>query len=180
MLSTIIIGNNMETKKTTKKKIDNKVLPIPMIGKELGRYEGKTFYIAEHEQGVLFHVYNSMDLIVRKSQISTYGTLTDIVRNGKLQEQDENTKEEFITYMSAVTYLLTLPIYVFSDADFMFQMAKKCVEYHREIIQEKEEELKEPTLEDMERDGLFQNAIEGLEEIKKNVQAIKEMENDTK
>ena len=32
----------------------------------------------------------------------------------------------------------------------------------------------------MERDGLFQNAIEGIEEIKKNVQAIKEMENDTK
>lgn len=179
MLSTIIIGNNMETKKTRKKKIDNKVLPIPMLGKELGRYEGNTFYIAEHEQGVLVHVYNSMDFIVRKSQTSTYGTLTDIVRNGKLQEQDENTKEEFLTYVSAVIYLVTLPIYVFSDAEFMFQMATKCVEYLLKNVQEKEEELKEPTLEDMERDGLFQNAIEGLEEIKKNVQAIKEMENDT-
>lgn len=176
----IIIGCNMENTQKRKKKIDNKVLPIPMLGKELGRYEGKTFYIAEHEQGMLVHVYNSMDLIVRKSQTSTFYTLSDIVKNGKLQEQDDNTKEEFLTYMSAVIYLLTLPIYVFSDGEFMFKMATKCVEFLRESIQEKEEELKEPTLEDMERDGLFQNAIEGIEEIKKNVQAIKEMENDTK
>ena len=59
-------------------------------------------------------------------------------------------------------------------------MATKCVDYLLKNVQEKEEELKEPTLEDMERDGLFQNAIEGLEEIKKNAQATKEMENDTK
>ena len=34
------------------------------LGKELGRFEGETFYIAEHEFGALYHVYNSMEIKV--------------------------------------------------------------------------------------------------------------------
>ena len=75
------------------KMIDEKVLPIPMLGKELGRFEGSTFYIAEYEYGILFHVYNSMDLIVRPGQSSCYETLADYVRNKEVYEKLEGKEK---------------------------------------------------------------------------------------
>ena len=40
--------------------------PIPEMGMELERFEGDTFFLAEYEDGILYHVYNSMDLVIRR------------------------------------------------------------------------------------------------------------------
>ena len=94
-------------------KIDDKVLPIPMLGKEIDRFEGDTFYIAEHEYGALFHVYNSMDLIIRKGHTSAFESIVDLVRNKELystlSEEDMNTTasmEDEFTYGNNAAMML--------------------------------------------------------------------------
>ena len=101
------------TKKVEKVVEDVTALPIPKLGKELGRFEGETFYIAEHENGVLYHVYNSMDLIIRPNITSGYETLVDLVRNQELYNKlTGEEKESFeLTFQQYLTCYLCLHSY---------------------------------------------------------------------
>lgn len=159
----------MAKKKTTKKAEDAKVLPIPMLGKELGRFEGETFYIAEHEYGVLYHVYNSMDLIIRPNMISGYETLVDLVRNKDVYEKLEGQeKEDFELNISAITYILSSPLFVFSDGKLMYDIASLIVEYLRKAYNAAmEAPLQE---ESVEEDRQFQESVIAMEEIKKSLE----------
>lgn len=95
-------------------KIDDKVLPIPMLGKEIDRFEGDTFYIAEHEYGALFHVYNSMDLIIRKGHTSAFESIVDLVRNKELYSTlSKEDMENVRTYAHMLAIVLTMPLYMF-------------------------------------------------------------------
>lgn len=148
------------------KKIDDKVLPIPMLGKELGRFEGATFYIAEHEYGILFHVYNSMDFIVRPGQTSCYETLSDLVRNKDVYEKLEGSeKEAFYLNLSAITYILTSPMYVFSSIEFTYEIAARIINYIEKRIKDSvgNAKLQEET---PEENKTFKDAMDGLETIK--------------
>lgn len=148
------------------KMIDDKVLPIPMLGKELGRFEGATFYIAEHEYGILFHVYNSMDFIVRPGQVSCYQKLADYVRNKEVYEKLEGEeKDNFEFELALITYVLISPLYAFISVDFTYDIAK-CVTGHLEkLIEEnfKNASLQEETPEENKE---FEDAVKGLETIK--------------
>ena len=148
------------------KMIDDKVLPIPMLGKELGRFQGATFYIAEYEYAILFHVYNSMDFIVRPSQVSCYQKLADYVRNKELYEKLEGEeKDNFEFELALITYVLISPLYAFISADFTYDIAK-CVTGHLEkLIEEnfKNVSLQEETPDENKE---FEDAVKGLETIK--------------
>lgn len=147
------------------KKIDDKVLPIPMLGKELGRFEGETFYIAEHEYGALFHVYNSMDLIVRPSQTTCFELLVDYVRNKDIYESLEGQeKKDFDLNLSAITYILTSPLYAFSSFEFTYELATCIVQKLEKLM--KESEGKPLQDETPEENKDFQDAVKGLETIK--------------
>lgn len=149
------------------KMIDDKVLPIPMLGKELGRFEGATFYIAEHEYGILFHVYNSMDFIVRPGKTSCYETLSDLVRNKDVYEKLEGSeKEVFDLNLSAITYILTSPLYVFSNVEFTYEIAACIVKNLEKCIEDSVEnaKLQEET---PEENKTFKDAMDGLETIKR-------------
>lgn len=148
--------------KQEEKLIDDKVLPIPMLGRELKRVNGETFYIAEHEYGALFHVYNSMDLIIRNTQPVAVDGLLDVVRNKDLYEtfSDEDRKN-IETYLSMLGIVLTVPLFAFpatkdglfrkiydvmedylldldariSEANIQAENAKDNVEFERNSVQ---------------------------------------------
>ena len=149
--------------------IDEKVLPIPMLGKELGRFEGSTFYIAEYEYGILFHVYNSMDLIVRPGQSSCYEMLADFVRNKEVYEKLEGKeKEMFYLNLSAITYILTSPLYAFSSAEFTYELATCIVTNLEKAISKSlnDVEIQEET---PEENKAFKEAVIGMETIKDTI-----------
>lgn len=160
----------MEENKEEIKVIDDKVLPIPMLGKELGRFDGKTFYIAEHEYGVLYHVYNSMDLIIRPSQTATYSTLVDLIHSqDDVANYDKEEMERYESYVSAVAYCLGMPLLCFYDAEFMFNTAKSAIDFLYKLQKEAEDaQLQEETPKENEE---FKNAAIAVETIK---EAVKE------
>ena len=137
------------------------------LGKELGRFEGETFYIAEHEFGALYHVYNSMEIVVSMSQTSLYETLIDLVRNkdvyAKLEGEEKNN---FELSLSAMMYILNCPLYSFSSIEFTFSVAETIIKQLR-LIYEKAmgAELQEET---KEEDKLFENAAMAIETLKKD------------
>lgn len=159
----------MEEKKEEIKVIDDKVLPIPMLGKELGRFDGKTFYIAEHEYGVLYHVYNSMDMIIRPSQTSTYSTLVDLIQSqDEVAKFNEDEMEMYESYVSAIAYCLGMPLIAFIDAEFMFNTAKSAIDFLYKLQKEAEDaSLQEETPKENEE---FKNAALAIESIKEAVQ----------
>jgi hypothetical protein len=155
----------MEENKEDVKVIDDKVLPIPMLGKELGRFDGKTFYIAEHEYGVLYHVFNSMDLIIRPSQTSTCSTLVDLIHSqDEVAKFNEDEMEMYESYVSAIAYCLGMPLIAFIDAEFMFNTAKSAIDLLYKIQMEAEDApLQEETPKENEE---FKNAALAIETLK--------------
>lgn len=137
------------------------------LGKELGRFEGETFYIAEHEFGALYHVYNSMEIVVSMSQTSLYETLIDLVRNKDVYEKLEGEeKNNFELSLSAMIYILNCPLYSFSSIEFTFSVAETIIKQLR-LIYEKamSAELQEET---KEEDKLFENAAKAIDMLKKD------------
>ena len=137
------------------------------LGKELGRFEGETFYIAEHEFGALYHVYNSMEIAVSMSQTSLYETLIDLVRNKNVYEKLEGEeKNNFELSMSAMIYILNCPLYSFSSIEFTFSVAETIIKQLR-LIYEKamSADLQEET---KEEDKLFENAAKAIDMLKKD------------
>lgn len=137
------------------------------LGKELGRFEGETFYIAEHEFGALYHVYNSMEIAVNMSQTSLYETLIDLVRNKDVYEKLEGEeKKNFELSLSAMIYILNCPLYSFSSIEFTFSVAETIIKQLR-LIYEKamSADLQEET---KEEDKLFENAAKAIETLKKD------------
>ena len=139
------------------------------LGKELGRFEGETFYIAEHEFGALYHVYNSMEIGVNMSQTSLYETLVDFVRHKDVYAKLEGEeKEHFDLNLSAIVYILSCPLYAFASAEFTYDVAAVIVKQLR-LIYEKamEADLQEET---PDEDKQFENAVKALDELKKEIE----------
>ena len=139
------------------------------LGKELGRFEGETFYIAEHEFGALYHVYNSMEIKVSSTQTALFETLVDFVRHKDVYAKLEGEeKEHFDLNLSAIVYILSCPLYAFASAEFTYDVAAVIVKQLR-LIYEKamEAELQEET---PDEDKQFENAVKALDELKKEVE----------
>lgn len=151
-----------------KKENANKLMQFENFGKELGRFEGETFYIAEYEFGAVYHVYNSMTLFVSSSQTSCFETLVDYVRNkdvyAKLEGKD---KEDFDLMLSAVGYILSSPLYAFSSIDLTFDMASLIVNHIKKTFDMAiEAQLQDET---KEEDAQFKSAVLGFETIKEEM-----------
>ena len=139
------------------------------LGKELGRFEGETFYIAEHEFGALYHVYNSMEIAVNMSQTSLYETLVDLVRNKDVYAKLEGEeKKNFELSMSAMIYILDCPLYSFSSIEFTFSVAETIIKQLR-LIYEKamDAALQAETPEENQQ---FEAAVKAMEVIKQDVE----------
>ena len=149
----------------TQRMIDKEPLHTYDLGAEIDRLEGQTFYIAKHEKGALYHVYNSYDLVVQPSQLALYETLVSLVenkeRNAKLVGEE---KENFENYMSVVSYVLSTPAYALSDAELSVEIATVIVKHLNKVY---EKLMNHPLQEETPKeDQEFKEATLAVEEMK--------------
>lgn len=147
------------------KQLDHEPLPIDDLGAELGRYKGDTFYIAKHEKGALYHIYNSIYITVPMSQTALYQTLVTIVdeqeANAKLEGED---KDFYENYMAAIGIVLASPTYVFTDVELCFSIATQLVTFLRESY---EKAIAKPLQEEtIEKDNAFKEAYVATDNLK--------------
>ena len=149
----------------TQRMIDKEPLHTYDLGAEIDRLEGQTFYIAKHEKGVLYHVYNSFDLVVQPSQLALYETLVSLVEN-----KEENAKlvgeekENFERYMNIVSYILAVPAYALGDAGLAVEIATLVVKHMNETY---EKLMSQPLQEETPKeDQEFKEATLAVEEVK--------------
>lgn len=152
----------------TQRMIDKEPLHTYDLGAEIDRIEGNTFYIAKHEKGALYHVYNSFDLVVQPSQIALYETLVSLVEN-----KEENAKlvgeekENFERYMNIVGYVLSVPSYALGDAGLAVEIATLVVKHMNETYKKlTEQPLQEET---PKEDQEFKEATLAVEELKESL-----------
>ena len=149
----------------TQRMIDKEPLHTYDLGAEIDRLEGQTFYIAKHEKGALYHVYNSFDLVVQPSQLALYETLVSLVENkeanAKLVGEE---KENFENYMSVVSYVLSTPAYALSDAELSVEIATVIVKHLNKVY---EKLMNQPLQEETPKeDQEFKEATLAVEEVK--------------
>lgn len=137
---------------------------IPGLGKEVARFDGETFNLVECEDGILFHSYNSMDLIIRPGITSAFETLRYIIhQSGKYASMDEEERKDFDFLVQGVTYVLRCPTVAFIDANFTFDITKCIMDNMTRLTKAA---LDKPLgEEDVERDEIFKQAITAIEEI---------------
>ena len=149
----------------TQRMIDKEPLHTYDLGAEIDRLEGQTFYIAKHEKGALYHVYNSYDLVVQPSQLALYDTLVSLVENkeanAKLVGEE---KENFENYMSIVSYVLSTPAYALSDAELSAEIATVIVVHLNKVY---DKLMNQPLQEETPKeDQEFKEATLAVEEVK--------------
>lgn len=149
----------------TQRMIDKEPLHTYDLGAEVDRLEGQTFYIAKHEKGALYHVYNSFDLVVQPSQLALYETLVSLVENkeanAKLVGEE---KENFENYMSVVSYVLSTPAYALGDGKLSVEIATVIVKHMNETFKKL---MNQPLQEETPKeDQEFKEATLAVEEVK--------------
>ena len=152
---------------TEKKVIDKKALPIPMLGKEIDRIEGETFYLALHEYGILYHVYNNMDLIIRQNSTAAYAFLSDLITEKHFYlDVDGEEKDLFESILFQTSILLSIPRIVFSDIDLYNILSEKMFEF----LKNQTEKLDAPLQEETPKENMeFEKATIALETLKESV-----------
>ena len=149
----------------TQRMIDKEPLHTYDLGAEVDRLEGQTFYIAKHEKGALYHVYNSYDLVVQPSQLALYETLVSLVENkeanAKLVGEE---KENFENYMNIVSYVLSVPAYALGDGKLSVEIATLVVKHMNETFKKL---MNQPLQEETPKeDQEFKEATLAVEEVK--------------
>lgn len=149
----------------TQRMIDKEPLHTYDLGAEIDRLEGQTFYIAKHEKGALYHVYNSFDLVVQPSQLALYETLVSLVENkeanAKLVGEE---KENFENYMNIVGYVLAVPAYALGDGKLSVEIATLVVKHMNETYKKL---MNQPLQEETPKeDQGFKEATLAVEEVK--------------
>ena len=152
----------------TQRMIDKEPLHTYDLGAEVDRLEGQTFYIAKHEKGALYHVYNSYDLVVQPSQLALYETLVSLVENkeanAKLVGEE---KENFENYMNIVSYVLSVPAYALGDGKLSVEIATLVVKHMNETFKKL---MNQPLQEETPKeDQAFKDATLAVEEVKEAI-----------
>lgn len=152
----------------TQRMIDKEPLHTYDLGAEIDRLEGQTFYIAKHEKGALYHVYNSYDLVVQPSQLALYETLVSLVENkeanAKLVGEE---KENFENYMNIVSYVLSVPAYALGDGKLSVEIATLVVKHMNETFKKL---MNQPLQEETPKeDQEFKEATLAVEEVKETL-----------
>lgn len=152
-------------KKTTKK-VEKVVEPILLdCGKEIKSWKGETFELVKSSKGILYHVYGGFNIFVTPNNVALYETLDDLIENqetyNKLTGQE---REDFDLHLSALTYVLDVPLFAFSSADFTYDIATKVIQFLQKTYNDA---MKEPLKDETPDEDLqFKEAVLGLEDVK--------------
>ena len=157
-------------KKATKK-VEKVVEPILLdCGKEIKSWKGETFELVKSNKGILYHVYGGFNIFVTPNNVSLYETLDDLIENqetyNKLSGQE---RDDFDLNLSCIAYILNVPLFSFSSAEFSFSIATQVIQFLQKTY---DDAMKEPLKDETPVEDLqFKEAVLGLEDVKK---ALKE------
>lgn len=136
------------------------------LGPELYKIEKGSFYISKHEKGVLFHVYNSFDMVIPVSNNSLYGTLNAILeeRNNEYDKMSDEDKQDHDTFVEVVGIILAMPLNILNDTEFAIDIATQVMKRTNEMYEKAiNTELQSETV---ELDADFKQMILATEELK--------------
>ena len=158
-----------------KKKVEKFVEPIVLdCGKAIeGKcFKGETFELTKTNKGICYHVFGGYSIFVTPNNIALYETLDDLIENQETYNQlTGKEREDFDLNLSAIGYVLDVPLFAFSNAEFTFDLASKVVNFLQKVY---DEAMNAPLQEETVReDQEFKDAILGLEDLQN---ALKEEE----
>ena len=160
-------------KKATKK-VEKVVEPIVLdCGKAIeGKvFKGQTFELTKTNKGICYHLFGGYSIFITQNNVALYETLDDLIENqetyNKLTGQE---RDDFDLHLSALTYVLDVPLFAFSSADFTYDIATKVIQFLQKTYDDAmEQPLQEETVQD---DQEFKDAVLGLEEVKEALKAV--------
>lgn len=139
------------------------------IGDELYKIERGSFYLARHENGVLFHVYNSFDMVIPVSNNSLYGTLAAILEehNNEYENMSDEDKQDHDTFVEVVGIILAMPLNILNDTEFAIDIATQVMKRTNELYEKAINASIQP--EDAEKDAEFMEAALNAEVLKEHI-----------
>lgn len=154
-------------KKATKK-VEKVVEPIVLdCGKAIeGKvFKGQTFELTKTNKGICYHLFGGYSIFVTQNNVALHETLYDLIENqevyNKLTGQE---REDFDLHLSALTYVLDVPLFAFSSAEFTYEIAEKVVKFLQKTY---DDAMKEPLKDETPDEDLqFKEAVLGLEDVK--------------
>lgn len=151
-----------------KKKVEKVVEPILLdCGKAIeGKcFKGETFELTKTNKGILYHVFGGYSIFVTQNNVALYETLDDLIENQEVYNKLEGKeREDFDLNLSAIGYVLDVPLFAFSNAEFTFDLASKVIQYLQKVY---DDAMTTPLQEEtVKEDQEFKDAIIGMENIK--------------
>lgn len=150
-----------------------KVEPIVLeMGKAIDgkTWKGETFDLTKTTHGILYHVYGGYSIFVTPNNIALYETLDDLIEHQDAYNKfTGKEKEDFELNLSCIAYILNVPLFSFSSAEFSFSIATQVIQFLQKTY---DEAMKEPLKDETPVEDLqFKEAVLGLEDVQK---ALKE------
>lgn len=132
--------------------------------------KGETFELTKTNKGILYHLYGGFNIFVTPNNVALYETLDDLIENQEVYNKLEGKeREDFELNMSAITYVLDVPLFAFSNAEFTFDIASKVIQFLQKVY---DDAMNQPMQEEtVQEDQEFKDAVLGLENVK---EALKE------
>lgn len=130
-------------------KVEQVVFEIgkPIEGKT---FKGETFEMTKTTHGIVYRLYGGYVQFVAPNNVSLYNTLDDLIENQAVYAKlTGKEREDFDLNLSAITYVLNVPLFAFSDAEFTFDIATKVIEFLRTTY---DKLMSEPLTEETEQD----------------------------
>lgn len=158
------------------KKVKEEPKKVEPIVLEMGKaidgktWKGETFDLTKTTHGILYHVYGGYSIFVTPNNVALYETLDDLIEHQ--EEYNKFTgkeKEDFELNLSCIAYILNVPLFSFSSAEFSFSIATQVIQFLQKTY---DEAMKEPLKDETPVEDLqFKEAVLGLEDVQK---ALKE------
>ena len=155
------------------KKVEKVVEPIVLdCGKAIeGKvFKGQTFELTKTNKGICYHLFGGYSIFITQNNVALYETLDDLIENqevyNKLAGQE---RDDFDLHLSALTYVLDVPLFAFANAEFTYDIATKVIQFLQKTY---DDAMAQPLQEEtVQEDQEFKDAVLGLEEVK---EALKE------
>ena len=157
------------------KKVEKVVEPIVLdCGKAIeGKvFKGQTFELTKTNKGICYHLFGGYSIFITKNNVALYETLDDLIENqetyNKLTGQE---RDDFDLNLSCIAYILNVPLFSFSSAEFSFSIATQVIQFLQKTY---DDAIKEPLKDETPDEDLqFKEAVLGLEDVQN---ALKEEE----
>ena len=155
------------------KKVEKVVEPIVLdCGKAIeGKvFKGQTFELTKTNKGICYHCFGGYSIFVTPNNIALYETLNDLIENQETYNKlTGKEREDFDLNLSCIAYILNVPLFSFSSAEFSFSIATQVIQFLQKTY---DDAMAQPLQEEtVQEDQEFKDAVLGLEEVK---EALKE------